>query len=399
MNLKTTIPKPNKLLLKEALFCMVFSFVILGLVSLIGFNLSFFTPFNNAFKDFSYLDLYYAEKLDKNAGIINKDIVLVNVERLGRAEIAAMMTKLERQKPKVIGLDIIFKGERDPIGDKALAESHRIKNLVTTYSILNSGVDRSAERITRTNQINGYSNFSFNPSSSVARNFQGYRKDGDSVQAAFGVAVAKFVTGKNWDSSLERYLEKERPINYKGNRDNFLILESEDILGQDTIPVVKDKIVLMGYLGNPESHRFDIEDKHFTPMNEKFVGKSAPDTFGVVVHANIINMIITDDFISVVPNWVLVLLTILLTFLALTYFIWLAKRQLASYILRLNIMRLLFIAMFVWIALLFFRNGILFKTAGIIAVVAFSVGLIGYYKKVAHFLHKKYKWNGYFYQD
>lgn len=399
MYLKKILPKPNKFLLKEALFCMVFSFIILGLVSLIGFNLSFFTPFNNAFKDFSYLDLYYAEKLDRNIGDINKDIVLVNVERLGRAEIAAIMTKLERQKPKVIGLDIIFKEERDPIEDRALAQSHRMENLVTTYSILNSGVDSSAARISRPDQISGYSNFSFDPTSSVVRNFQGYRKDGDSVQVAFGVAVAKFVMGEKWDGSLERYLDEERPINYKGNRDNFLILEPDDILGRDTIPVVMNKIVLMGYLGHQENHRFDIEDKHFTPMNEKFVGKSAPDTFGVVIHANIINMIVSDEFISVVPNWILVLLTILFTFLALTYFIWLAKRQLASYILRLNIVRLVFIAVFVWIALLLFRNGILFKTAGIIAVAAFSIGLIGYYKKLAHFLYKKYKWNGYFYQD
>ncbi|WP_461443442.1 CHASE2 domain-containing protein [Maribacter sp.] len=361
--------------------------------------MSFFTPFNNAFKDFSYLDLYYAEKLDRNIGDINKDIVLVNVERLGRAEIAAMMTKLERQKPKVIGLDIIFKEERDPIEDRALAQSHRMENLVTTYSLLNSGVDSSAARISRPDQISGYSNFSFDPTSSVVRNFQGYRKDGDSVQVAFGVAVAKFVMGEKWDGSLERYLDEERPINYKGNRDNFLILEPDDVLGRDTIPVVMNKIVLMGYLGHQENHRFDIEDKHFTPMNEKFVGKSAPDTFGVVIHANIINMIVSDDFISVVPNWILVLLTILFTFLALTYFIWLAKRQLASYILRLNIVRLVFIAVFVWIALLLFRNGILFKTAGIIAVAAFSIGLIGYYKKLAHFLYKKYKWNGYFYQD
>lgn len=391
--------RPNKFLLREAFFCMLFSFVVLGLVSLIGFNLSFFTPFNNAFKDFSYLDLYYAEKLDNDADPINKDIVLVNVGRLGRADIAAMVDKLAQQKPKVIGLDIIFKEERDPEGDSALAKSHRLKNLVTTYSVSNSGVDRSAQRFRRPNELSGYSNFSFDPNSSVVRYFQGYRKDGDSTQVAFGTAVAKLALENEWDPDLERYLEKERPINYKGNRDDFLILEQEDIQGQDTIPIITGKIVLIGYLGPPENHRFDIEDKHFTPMNEKFVGRSAPDTYGVVIHANIVNMILNNDFIRVVPNWFLVLLTILITFLALTYFIWLAKRQLASYILRLNIVRLVFIAVFVWIALLLFRNGILFKTAGIIAVAAFSIGLIGYYKKVAHFLHKKYKWNGYFYQD
>ncbi len=378
---------------------MLFSFVILGVVTVIGLNLSFFTPFNNAFKDFSYLDLYYAEKLNENQGVINQNIILVNIDRLNRKEIANLLNKLNAQEPRVIGLDVIFRGEKNPAWDSLLAHSHRIDKLVTTYAISNAGVAKSLDKITGPNQTSGYSNFSFDPVTSVVRNFKGFRKDGDSIQISFGAAVSKFILGKDWNSDLETYLLKERPINYKGNRENFLILEHEDIKNQDTIPILKDKIILLGYLGNYQNHEFDIEDKHFTPMNYKFVGKSAPDTFGIVVHANIINMIITDDFISVVPNWLLILVTILFTYCALIYFIWLAKRQLASYILRLNVVRLTFIVFFVWVALLFFRNGILFKTAGIIAVAVFSIGLIGYYKKVAQFLQKKLKWNGYFYQE
>lgn len=397
--IKNFFLKINKPLLREGFFCMLFSFLVLGLVSFIGLNLSFFTPFNKAFKDFSYLDLNYAEKLNKNFGKVNQNIILVNIDRLNRKEIAFLLGKLERQKPSVIGLDVIFKEEKNLDGDKALAKSHGITNLVTTYAISDEGLVRSSNKITRPNQLSGYGNFSFDPQTSVVRNFQGFRKVGDSMQIMFGAAVAKKFLKNDWHQDLETYLQKERPINYKGNRENFLILENEDILGQDTIPIVKGKIVLLGYLGNSQNHQFDIEDKHFTPMNKKFVGKSAPDTFGLVVHANIINMIVTDDFISVVPGWILILLTIVFTFLALTYFIWLAKRQLASYVLRLNLVRLSFMVTFVWIALLLFRNGVLFKTAGIIAVVAFSVGLIGYYKKLVHFLHKKFKWNGYFYQE
>ncbi len=378
---------------------MVFSFVILGVVTVIGLNLSFFTPFNNAFKDFSYLDLYYAEKLDDNQGVINQNIILANIDRLNRKQIANLLNKLNDQDPRVIGLDVIFKEEKNVVWDSLLSDSHHIDKLVTTYAILNNGVAKSLDKITILNQPSGYSNFSFDPETAVVRNFQGYRKDKDATQISFGVAVAKQFLKSDWDSDLETYLQEERPINYKGNRENFLILEYDDVMGQDTIPIVQDKIILLGYLGNYQNHQFEIEDKHFTPMNKKFVGKSAPDTFGAVVHANIINMIITNDFIRVVPNWLLILLTTLFTYFALAYFIWLAKRQLASYILRLNVVRLVFIVSFVWIALLLFRNGVLFKTAGIIAVAVFSISLIGYYKKLTHFLHKKFKWNGYFYQE
>lgn len=378
---------------------MLFSFAILGVVSLIGLNLSFFTPFNNAFKDFSYLDLYYAEKLNKNLGLVNQNIILVNIDRLNRKEIADILSKLESQKPRVIGLDVIFKELKNPSIDSALAQSHCIKNLVTTYTISNEGPVASVKEIANSNLLRGYSNFSFDPETSVVRNVQVLRREKDTIQLSFGAVVAKEFLKNDWKPYLDTYLLKERPINYKGNRENFLILENEDIIEPDTLPIVKDKIVLLGYLGNALNHQYDIEDKHFTPMNEKFVGKSAPDTFGLVIHANIINMIISNDYISVVPKWFLVLLTILFTYLALTYFIWISKKQLASYILRLNIVRLVFSVLLVWIALLLFRNGILFKTAGIIAVVVFSIGLLGYYKKLAHYLYTRFKWNGYFYQE
>ncbi|HAI44042.1 MAG TPA: hypothetical protein DCM40_41060, partial [Maribacter sp.] len=131
----------------------------------------------------------------------------------------------------------------------------------------------------------------------------------------------------------------------------------------------------------------------------KFVGKSPPDTFGLVIHANIVQMLIDGNYIKVVPNWVLGLLTIVLTFFSLAYFIYLGKKQLASYVLRLNLVQLLFTIFFVWLSLYFFKNGILFKITTITAVVVFSMGLIGYYRKLAHYLYKRFKWQGYFFHD
>ncbi len=397
--MKNPFKNINKPLFKEAFFAMLFSFLVLGVVSLISLNLSFFKPFKNAFKDFSYLDLYYAEKLDDTAGDINQSIVLVNVNRLERSEIAKLINKLKAQKPSVIGIDVIFKQKKDSMGDQALAQSLQGSNMVVAYEVTNTEVVKSTSAIVSTEHKNAYSNFSFDPETTVVRNFQGYRKNGERIEVAFGTAISKMFLKNKWQEHWEAYLLKERPINFKGNRDNFLVLEYQDVMNLKEIPLVKDHIVLLGYLGDELHHEFDLEDKHFTPMNSKFVGKSVPDTFGLVVHANIINMIITDNFIKVVPNWFLVFLTIALTFIALAYFIWLAKRQLASYILRLNIIRLAFMVVMVWIALLLFRSGVLLKTAGMIAVVAFSVGLIGYYKKLAHMLYKRFKWNGYFYHD
>lgn len=387
------------LLMKEAFFCMLFSFLILGIVLLIGLNISFFSPFKNAFKDFSYLDLHYAEKLKEDNYHLNENIVLVNIDRLNRKQIADVLDDLQKHKPKVIGLDVIFKQKKDPIWDKFLADKLKNDSFIFAYSILDNKQIGNNNFISNSNENSGYTNFSFDSKSVVVRNFQGIKIEGKKTLVSFPAKIVQHYFDDVWLTSMKPFLNKETPINYTGNRDNFLVLESNDILNQKEIYFLKDKIVLVGYLGNERTHVYDIEDKHYTPMNKKIVGKSPPDTFGLVIHANIVQMLLTNNYITTVPYWVLALLTMILTFVGLAYFIHLSSRQLASYILRLNLVQLLFSILFVWISLVLFQKGILFKIASITAVVVFSLGLIGYYKKLAHYLYKRYKWEGYFYHD
>tara|TARA_R110002051_G_scaffold180913_3_gene250408 strand:- start:76748 stop:77905 length:1158 start_codon:yes stop_codon:yes gene_type:complete len=385
--------------MKEAFFCMIFSFLILGIVLVIGLNLNFFSPFKNAFKDFSYLDLYYAEKLNEDKFDLNEDIILVNIDRLNRKEIAEVLDKLQKFEPKVIGLDIIFKDKKDPIWDSYLAEKLKNDAFVVAYAISDEKEIVTDSSIYNSKESRGYTNFNFDDESVVIRNFQGIKKIENETLVSFPLMVAQKFLKDDWFRNGKSFFEKERPINYSGNKEEFLVLESNDLNGENHIPFIKDKIVLVGYLGNENTHIYDIEDKHYTPMNSKFVGKSPPDMFGVVIHANIIQMMLSNKFISIVPKGIIILLTIIFTFTVLAYFIYISKKQLASYILRLNVVQLLFIVCFTWVSLLFFQQGILFEITSITAVVVFSMGLIGYYKKVAHYLYKKFKWEGYFYHD
>ncbi|WP_161598211.1 CHASE2 domain-containing protein [Maribacter flavus] len=389
----------NKSLFKEAFLCMIFAFTVLGIVSWIGVSLNFFSPFKNAFKDFSYLDMYYAEKLETNDPNINENIILVNVDRRNRKELAGMLQKIQESQPKVIGVDVIFKDLEDPVWDRFLSEFLKSENIVAAYVLNDDKRIVSNKNILEEGVASGYSNFNFDDESAVIRNFRGVYKKNDTILEAFGTAVSKKFRASDWDMGMDNFLSIDRPINYTGNRDFFLVLEYDEIMNDEFSHLMKDKIVMVGYLGNPIQHRFDLEDKHFTPMNPRFVGKSPPDTFGLVIHANIVQMIIEGNFIKVVPNWIRILLTVLLTYMALCYFIWLNKRQLASYILRLNIVQLFFIVFFVWVALLLFRQKLLFKTASITAVIVFSIGLIGFYKKLAHYLYKRFKWQGFFFHD
>ena len=70
----------------------------------------------------------------------------------------------------------------------------------------------------------------------------------------------------------------------------------------------------------------NFEDKFITPLNEKYIGRAFPDMYGGVVHANIIAMILNEDYIfylSETQKWVL---AITLLFLNIMIFSWIYKK-------------------------------------------------------------------------
>jgi CHASE2 domain-containing sensor protein len=87
-----------------------------------------------------------------------------------------------------------------------------------------------------------------------------------------------------------------------------------------TPDLLKDKIVLMGFLGQDFDDRLTVEDKYFTPMNEKYTGRANPDMFGVVIHANIISMILNNDYLDQMGETIAVIVAILVCFLNVVIF-------------------------------------------------------------------------------
>ena len=55
------------------------------------------------------------------------------------------------------------------------------------------------------------------------------------------------------------------------------------------------------YLGDPS-----WEDKFFTPLNKKVAGRANPDMCGLVVHANAVAMILNEDYVNELPDWMLI---------------------------------------------------------------------------------------------
>jgi CHASE2 domain-containing sensor protein len=146
------------------------------------------------------------------------------------------------------------------------------------------------------------------------------------TELAFSTQIAMQYDSSKTTKFLRRKKEEEI-INYRGNIEvlqlrikslknaetgttNFATmfyavdvgqLERGEVLGE----VFKDHIVMMGflgkYLGDPS-----WGDKFYTPLNKKVAGRANPDMFGLVVHANAVAMILNEDYVNELPDWMLI---------------------------------------------------------------------------------------------
>jgi len=388
--------RKNLLLVRDGFVNTVLSLFTCYLLSLLFLNTSFFNPLSKALKDFSFLDVYYAERLDPQEAV-NTEIVLVNIEHQSREDLALSLQKIQQAQPKVIGFDIILKTFGKTASDSLLAKLLKHENVVQTYIFQPDSSNTSSHTFFKSKAIRGFANFNFNPDNAVIREFNGFYESEEEMLPAFSSAMARqYLSEDVWNSrELDAKLENSRVINYQGGLDHFINLTASQIMELEDLSLLKDKAVILGYLGSPTGNSFDIEDKHFTPLNAITAGKSVPDMYGAVIHANILSMLISDRFMYKISNFWMIVLMFLCSFIASVYFIWLNKRLKISYRTVRKAVILVFSVLLVWIALLLFKSGIVLKIAPIILVTVFSAGFVKYYKHLIRYIKTKRKFKSY----
>ena len=329
----------------------------------------------------------------------SKDIIIINIEKRDRFELYQLINHIKQFKPKVIGLDIIFKDRKDPFVDSLLVSAVADKNIILSKAYVEGNwVYNHSLFKSEFNQV-GYTNINFDRTNNVIRTFQGEKIIMDKTHYALSTQILKKYI--NDDSSLyldKLLLNKPNYIDYLGNMDSFLTFSYEESFEND-LSIIKDKIVLLGYLGTPHGSDTDIEDKLFTPLNNRIAGKSPPDMFGVLIHANIIEQVLKNNFFKETPKWLEISLTVILAFVSLLFFIFYIEKSPASFTFVKKIIQLLVTVLILWLSLWLFKKNILLKPEIITVVFIISIEMIGPYKIIANKLNTKYKWKSYFFQS
>lgn len=384
----------TKLLLRDAFFSTILSSIIVMLLALVYFNVRFFNPIHKAFTDFSFLDVFYAEKFHDTTKV-NTEIVLVNAGN-DRIEVVEILNKIIEAQPKVVTVDVIFKDRKDIVYvDSLLASLLQKDNVVTSYDIEENSIIPNHPYFG--NNKSGFVKFNFDESI-VVREFEGYTTlDGQDYWSLAAQSAKYYLKDKWGEYDYDNKLKKAHYIKYFGNFDSFINLDYDDFSDYELKKILKDKIVILGYLGNPTGNEYDIEDKFFTPLNKYPVGKSDADMYGTAIHANIINMLIKNDFMVTISSIWLVLITFLLMYLSTIFYMKINRKYKVSYRTRKRIFQF-FISIFILLlSFWLFKMNVVLKPSIIIVGIILAGSYFKYYKHLTRYIKAKTnkKWKTY----
>ncbi|MFM8850421.1 MAG: CHASE2 domain-containing protein, partial [Cytophagales bacterium] len=333
--------------------------------------LKMFTEFDvisKAFKDFELTD--YAFNSLRPDPVVDERFAMVNFGTLSRREVAYLIQAINQYKPRVIALDALYNcegGLRDSINCPQLLDT--LGNLMLSNAIQEAKNVVMGEKLMQSDSL---SKFDSNIVDSLEISdpiFSDYAHEGfvtlptdatyqEDVKIVRSIWPQIVVNGKRelafsvqianqYDSNkVKKFLarnKEEEIINFFGNIDvvqlrvktlkanqtsttnfgtGFYVVDFDDVLKGNVVPgLFKDKIVIIGYLGNYLGHSA-WEDKFFTPLNKKFGGRANPDMFGPVVHANAAAMILNENYVDEIPDWLKFSIAFTFCFLTVALFGW-----------------------------------------------------------------------------
>lgn len=375
---------------RDTLLATIGVFLVMGLLSLLPINTHVLDPIRFALQDFDYNDLAYS-RLGKNKETsIDTNIVVVNIGDAGRPEIAAMIQAVDRQHPKVIGVDVLFNERKGGSEDSLLLMATQNSKVVLAYNLQPEGEELKHEGFLFDQaQHKGFANF-VGEEGGVIRHFAPAMHHEATDYSYFAVSVARVADPAKYNELKDRAHPTEI-INYTRTPDKFIVVEGRELLsGETNGHSLKDKIVLLGYV-SPDGG--SVADKHFTPMNRNSFGKTLPDMEGVFVHANIVRMILDKDYINKVPAWIGWTIAFLLCWLHMSLFIRYYLEKHIWFHLVAKTAQLVSAILFVYLGLLFFYqfDTKINMTPALVAIIL-AVDVLYFYEALCTWLHKKYRY-------
>ena len=308
----------------------------------------FIDPFSEAIKNHDVMDVAFSKfRNHEDPALFDSKVFIINSESTNREQLAEAINIVVEKQAKAVGVDLIFDEPASNAIDTILRNAIQHDNVILGYTFeekkdhISLSADRSNDFFSSTTQ-SAYVNLGSNDGFSV-RNFEPFHMVDGNEDSAFAVKLAAFLNPEIPKTLKDRYLEKEW-INFRRKQpgksnarfpinsdalSHYAMVNISDFVADAanySSDYFKDKIVLIGYNGNDDAY-ISMHDRYYTPMNEKYSGRSIPDMHGTVIHANIISMLLAKDYIHDVSEKYLYIVAFLIFFINFIIFDKLVKKN------------------------------------------------------------------------
>lgn len=341
------------------LFTYALLAALFGILQLNAFNA--FDPIGQAIGQIEISDIAFS-RFREGEPLPDQDVTIVNIGKLNRGEIGRQISNIVHYNPKVIALDIIFSCEkRDPVNCpqaydtlgnlmffSAIAEAEQ-KGIKV---VMAEKLQQSKKLRSLYDDIDTYDSIEHTDELLLGNSYEGFvnlitaathqedlklcREVNPSIPVNGKTELAfSVMTAMQYDSvKTKKFLARQNAIeiiNYRGNTPDtygastysgrYQFLDVHQALDTNSFSgdMIRDKIVVFGFHGEDINDR-SWEDKFFTPLNREYAGRGRPDMYGVVVHANVISMILKEDYIGRMPGWLSIVVSFVVLFLVAAVF-------------------------------------------------------------------------------
>ncbi|MCL5990895.1 MAG: CHASE2 domain-containing protein [Bacteroidetes bacterium] len=325
----------------DPMMSTILVFVTLVLLPLfLSFN--FFLPLKNAFYDFAMTDINYAKLRSPEKELADTNIVLIDIGGMSNSELSDLLNILNQNEPRVIGIDKELRDDDDTAANNSLAKAlSNVNRLVLSNRLIynedtklfdsiseSSGIftkygisgftnqitidDRSHETV-RTFKI--YTKVYAGADSQLARKETGSQLVlKDSIVHPFPVEVVLMFDPEKVQNLYSRN-NAEEIINFRGYFNKYFFIAGEQVLNYEFNPnLFNGKILLLSYF-DPFNTSPLFGYKYYSPLDSNYTGKSFPDMYGIEIHANVISMIINENYFNIIPSWLAIVLAFILCYL------------------------------------------------------------------------------------
>ena len=383
--------------LKESLVATFFTIIVTFLVSFIPIKYEFSKAIRIDFLGFDIYDLYFSGKELPN-GKRDPNIVIVGLAN-DRETIARQVEVIQKYSPTAIGIDAKFEKRDDTTGNEMLS---RIicqgGNVVTGTELVKAGnkrvlVGHNFFENGDCHDRAGFMNL-FEDSFATVRTYRPFYKSNDSTYLSFSSAILKKSSPENYERLRSRNKSVEI-INYCGSMASFTCLPEEQFWYNENTDQLKSilegKIVLLGYFVSGPGNPLVLSDLWYSPVNKRIAGKSLPDMYGVVTQANILAMTLSGRYMRQTSYFVSYLYASLIIFLFLYYMLSEYRKKPHPKHGKFLLIQFLLVLVVLFIFLLFFNwFWVKVPLLPIMIALVLCVELLGVYKNVALWMHKKY---------